>query len=52
MLEWFTKERIRFSLRMLWVLLMLTTLFTGNHLLSIFGALMLILMEVEDINES
>lgn len=52
MFEWITKERIRFGLRMLWSILMVITLFAGTHLLSIFAAMMLILMEIEDINES
>jgi hypothetical protein len=52
MFEWITKQRIRFAQRMLFSLLMVITLFAGNHLLSIFAVLMLILMELEDINES
>jgi hypothetical protein len=52
MFEWITKQRIRFGLRMLWCVLMVVTLFAGAHLLSIFAVLMLILMELEDINES
>jgi hypothetical protein len=52
MFEWITKQRIRFGLRMLWCVLMVITLFVGNHLLPIFAALMLILMELEDINDA
>ena len=52
MFEWITKERIRFGLRMFWCVLMVITLLMSNYLPAIFAVLMLILMELEDINES
>ena len=52
MFEWITKQRIRFGLRILFSLTMAFTLFAGNYLIAIFAVLMLILMELEDINDS
>jgi hypothetical protein len=52
MFEWITKERIRFGLRIAFTLMMVITLFVSDYLPAIFAVLMLILMELEDINES
>jgi hypothetical protein len=49
-MEWFTKERLRTGLGFVWAGLMIVCLFVGRTDLSIFAALMLILMEVEKIN--
>jgi len=52
MFEWITKQRIRFGLRIAFTLMMVITLFASNYLPAIFAVLMLILMELEDINDS
>lgn len=51
MFKWITKSRVRTGLTFLWIGLMVLCLFIGRIDLSIFGALMLILMELENITE-
>lgn len=50
MFSWFTKEKGKVALYIIWNVLMITCLFLNRIDLSIYGALMLILMELEKIN--
>lgn len=52
MFKWFTKERTRIILYVIWNVLMVTCLFLNRIDLSIYGALMLILMELETLNRA
>lgn len=50
MFGFFTKERNKFILWIIWNVLMVVCLFLNRIDLSIYGALMLILMELEKLN--